>query len=185
MRRSFSPEFKRAMARDLVSRNVVKLVEVPEGVGGRPSKSLTVVEAQSVLASAEGSALYAFIVVSLLTGGRTEEMQLLTGARTHLDGDSTVEPRLPPYLDAWRSVRTRGDTKTSKSRRSLALPTRCIEVLTNHRMEQERQIADMGSRWQENGLVFASAVGTELDASNVRRAFRDAIADTPGLDASQ
>ncbi|RSM35781.1 hypothetical protein DMA12_42995 [Amycolatopsis balhimycina DSM 5908] len=29
-----------------------------------------------------------------------------------------------------------------------------------------------GDNWEENGLVFASAVGRELDAANVRRAFR-------------
>lgn len=31
------------------------------------------------------------------------------------------------------------------------------------------------NRWQENELVFASAVGTELDAHNVRRAFRKVV----------
>lgn len=29
-----------------------------------------------------------------------------------------------------------------------------------------------GNRWQENGLVFASEVGTELDRHNVLREFR-------------
>ncbi len=32
-----------------------------------------------------------------------------------------------------------------------------------------------GDRWQENDLVFASAVGTALDAHNVRRAFRKEV----------
>jgi site-specific recombinase XerC len=32
-----------------------------------------------------------------------------------------------------------------------------------------------GDRWQETGLVFASDVGTELDAANVRRAFRKVV----------
>lgn len=32
-----------------------------------------------------------------------------------------------------------------------------------------------GDRWQENDLAFASAVGTELDAHNVRRAFRKVV----------
>ena len=173
------------MARDQVSRNVVELVSIPEGLGGRPSKSLTVAQAEAVLASAEGSSLYAYIVISLLTGGRTEEMRPLTWSRTHLDGDRSVDPPLPPYLDVWRSVRVKGDTKTRRSRRSLALPSRCVQVLKEHRsaLADVRRLA--GDEWVENDLVFPSSVGTELDAANVRRAFRAAIADTPGLEASE
>jgi hypothetical protein len=35
---------------------------------------------------------------------------------------------------------------------------------------------------REHGLVFASAVGTPLDPSHVRREFRKAIRGVPGLD---
>ncbi len=38
--------------------------------------------------------------------------------------------------------------------------------------QADRYVA--GRSWQENGLVFCSAVGTELDAANVRRAFKAA-----------
>ena len=38
-------------------------------------------------------------------------------------------------------------------------------------------------RWREHGLVFASRVGTELDAADVRRAFRAAIKDAKGVTA--
>ena len=37
-----------------------------------------------------------------------------------------------------------------------------------------------GSLWQDHGLVFASAVGTPLDAANVRREFRQ-ITEAAGL----
>lgn len=40
---------RRAMARDLVKRNVVELTEVPGGQRGRPSKSLTPQQADDVL----------------------------------------------------------------------------------------------------------------------------------------
>ncbi len=176
---------KRAMARDQVSRNVVELVAVPEGLAGRPSKSLTVAQAEAVLEAAEGKPLYAYIVVSLLTGGRTEEMRPLTWSHTHLDEDRSLDPPLPPRLDVWRSVREKGDTKTKRSRRSLALPARCVRVLRTHREQQDELRSSLGNRWQDHDLVFASGVGTELDASNVRRAFRLAIADTPGLSPSE
>jgi integrase len=72
----------------------------------------------------------------------------------------------------WRSERHGGDTKTEKSRRTLALPRRCVEALRQHLEQQERNRLRAGELWQEHGLVFASRVGTPLSANNVIRAFR-------------
>jgi hypothetical protein len=56
----------RAQARDKVKRNVVLLCEVPQGRPGRPSKSLTLSQAEALLAAAQDSALRAYIVLSML-----------------------------------------------------------------------------------------------------------------------
>jgi len=64
---------KHAQARDKVKRNVVVLCEVPTGQQGRPSKALTLAQAEAVLAAAENSPLQAYIILSLLIGARTEE----------------------------------------------------------------------------------------------------------------
>lgn len=99
-----------AQRRDLVARNVAELVTAPKGTAGRPSKALTMDQALAVLAAAALSRLHADIVVSLLTGIRTEEARALTWDRVHLQrvGD------MPPHIEVWRSVRTHGDTKTKK-----------------------------------------------------------------------
>ncbi len=172
---------KRALARDLIARNVVELATIPEGRPGRPSKSLTVIQAEAVLEAARNSPLHAYIVVSLLTGARTEEMRPLTWSNTFLEPDTSVDPPLPPRLNVFRSVRRSGDTKTRRSRRSLALPERCVDVLAEHRFVQDRQRARAGNKWQENDLVFASALGSELDAANVRRSFRYAMSNVVGI----
>lgn len=165
----------RAQKRDRVRRNVVLLCEVPEGKSGRPSKSLTFEQAEAILKAAEGTPMRAYIVMSLLTGARTEEMRALTWSHVDLVGKPDADPPVPPHVMVWRSVREGGDTKTRKSRRSLALPRRCADALKAHqtKLAYMRQLA--GARWQENDLVFASAVGTELDAHNVRRAFRKVV----------
>lgn len=75
----------------------------------------------------------------------------------------------------WRSVRAGGDTKTRKSRRTLALPTRCVTALHAQRVYQGLARKLAGQTWKEHNLVFASAVGTALDAHNVRRAFRKVV----------
>lgn len=75
----------------------------------------------------------------------------------------------------WRSVRDGGDTKTRKSRRTLALPALCARALTSHKADQDSAREKAGGDWQETGLVFTSQVGTALDAANVRRAFRRVV----------
>jgi len=83
---------------------------------------------------------------------------------------------VPPSIQVWRSVREGGDTKTRKSRRTLALPARCVDALRRHRERQDRRLrADPSIGWTETGLVFTSRTGTALDAANVRRAFRQVI----------
>lgn len=72
-----------------MKRNVVLLCEVPQGTGGRPSKSLTLAQAEALLSAAAGSVLHAYVVVSLLTGARTEELRALTWSHVDLDGDPT------------------------------------------------------------------------------------------------
>jgi integrase len=93
----------RAQARDKVKRNVVLLCDVPQGRQGRPSKSLSYDQAVALLGAAEGRPLHAYIVVSLLTGARTEELRALTWSHVQLDA-------APPVIMVWRSVRAGGDT---------------------------------------------------------------------------
>ena len=99
----------------------------------------------------------------------------------HLDGQPDARPPIPPHIEVWRSVREGGDTKTRKSRRTLALPVRCVEVLRKQRAQQaaDRLAAD---GWQDTGLVFTTALGTAMDAANVRRDLRRALALVPGID---
>ena len=65
-----------------------------------------------------------------------------------------------------------GDTKTSKSRRTLGLPQTVVETLREHRVRQDEEKLAAGELWRNHSLVFTTAVGTELDAANVRRSFR-------------
>lgn len=166
---------KRAMARDKVKRNVVTLCSVPKGQPGRPSKALTLAQAEAVLTTAERTRMRAYVVLSLLTGPRTEELRALTWDHVNLQGKPDDKSPIPPHIAVWRSVRAGADTKTRKSRRTLALPQRCVEALHAHRRQQDQDRIAAGPRWQEHNLVFASKVGTPLDPSHVRRDFRRAI----------
>jgi integrase len=186
-----------AQANDLVARNVAALVTSPRGRTGRPSKSFTVDQAKALLAAAEGTRMHAYVALSLLAGIRTEEARALrwdhvvrwvsdaagwqpvsaAGFDSGIDG----EGRFAIYV--WRSERFGGDTKTGKSRRTLALPHRCVQALRDQRKRQAKDRLGAGVVWQDHGLVFASTIGTPLTASNVIRSFR-ALTERAGLGSS-
>jgi integrase len=117
--------------------------------------------------------MHAYIVVSLLTGARTEEMWALTWSHVDLDGE-------PPSVQLLRSVREGRDTKTRLSRRTLELPNDCVVALRAHRRWQTQTRMRSAARRPDNDLVFTTQRGTPLDAANVRRAFRH-IAEHAGL----
>jgi integrase len=166
----------RAQARDRVKRNVVLLCDCPIGKGkGRPSKALTMVQAEAVLAATEQSGMRGYIIVALLTGARTEELRALTWDHVDLVGDPSASPPVPPNVKVWRSVRAGGDTKTRNSRRSLALPQRAVDALKAHQAAQDATRQAAGRRWQDHGLVFPTKVGTPQNDANVRRDFRCVI----------
>ena len=176
-----SRSITRAQARDKVKRNVVLLCGTPTGQGGRPSQALTFEQAKALLDAAPATTMGAYVVVSLLTGARTEELRALTWEHVDLVGDPAASPSVPPNVRVWRSVRAGGDTKTRGSRRTIALPERCVEALEEHRERQRVARAAARERWTDHNLVFATESGTAMDAANLRRDFQR-VAVAAGLD---
>jgi integrase len=154
----------RAQAKNLVVRNVSALTGTPQGKTGRPSRSMTLAEANALTAAAQaaGPRICAYTLLSLCTGIRTEEARALRWE--HVDiGDPDSEPPRIPSVAVWRSVRAKGDTKTTRSRRTLALPQLAVAALKALHESAEPDARD---------LVFRSATGRALEAGNVRRQFR-------------
>ncbi|RMI44077.1 site-specific integrase [Actinomadura harenae] len=172
---------RQAQARDKVIRNVAELVTTPKGKVGRPSKSLTLEQAKAVLKAAESSELHAYIVLSLMTGVRTEEARALRWMHV-LAWDAKAKEWRPVAeagfnrkrfaIYVWRSVRKHGDTKTRKSRRTLEIPKGVADALKVQHTRQAKWKLKAGEDWQDDNLVFCTRSGRPLDAGNVRRAFR-------------
>ena len=180
---------RHAEANNLVSRNVAILADTPKGQEGRPSKSLTLDQALAVMTAAAtlpvmelrpglkdvrrpAELMHAYIVLSLLCGLRTEEARALRWAHVDLDGDPAARPPVPPHIAVWRSVRAHGDTKTERSRRTLALPATAVQALRAWTGSQAGEQLAAGQGWQDTGLVFTSHAGAALDAGNVRKMFK-------------
>ena len=180
---------RHAEANDLVTRNVAILADTPKGQDGRPSKSLTLDQAVAVITAAAtlpvmelrpglkdvrrpAELMHAYITLSLLCGLRTEEARALRWAHVDLDGDPAASPPVPPHIAVWRSVRAHGDTKTERSRRTLALPAAAVQALRAWSGSQAGEQLAAGNSWQDTGLVFTSHQGAALDAGNVRKMFK-------------
>ena len=180
---------RHAEADDLVARNVATLVDTPKGQHGRPSRSLTLEQAVAVITAAPtlpaielrpglkdvrrpAELMYAYIVLCLLVGVRTEEARALRWDHVDLDGDLNADPPVPPHVAVWRSVRVHGETKTERSRRTLGLPQMAVEALRALLDSQADEQVFAGARWQDTGLVFTTHLGTALDAGNVRKMFK-------------
>jgi integrase len=164
---------RHAEARDLVGRNVATLVDTPKGQAGRPSKSLTLEQASALLAATEGTRMHVYISLCLATGIRTEEARALRWE--HVDfGDQFARPPVPASAAVWRSVRSGGDTKTEKSRRTLGLPQMAVEALQAHKEQRVEELLAAGKQLSDHDLVFSTRTGAPLDAANVRREFKAA-----------
>ncbi|WP_242614196.1 tyrosine-type recombinase/integrase [Actinomadura roseirufa] len=181
---------ERVMKRDArVTRNVVDLCQVPTGKRpGRPSKALTFPQALLVLDAAERarSDMRQYVVLSLLTGARTEEVRKLPWAHV-VAYDKHVGAWRPIHeagwdheefaIYVWRSVRATGDTKTKKSRRTLKLPERCVIALRD-------LWQSLPERPDAEALVFPGKDGKVRGAMTVLRAFRAEVVGPAGLVAA-
>ncbi|MFF1557700.1 tyrosine recombinase XerC [Streptomyces sp. NPDC058279] len=160
-----------AQRRGKAVRNVADLVDAPEGRVGRPSKSLSFAEAEAILRASRDTWIHTYVVVSLLVGTRPEETRPLSWRHVHT---APMEDE-KPHIDVWRSVRSHGDTKTQKSRRSLAMPQQVARVLDAHRTRQQAEAKAAGREWSVDGLVFPTDDGELRTALNVRRHFRSLL----------
>jgi integrase len=134
------------------------------------SEALPQASAVTAAAKAAGPRTYAYVMLSLCTGVRTEEARALRWQ--HVDfGDPGSQPPRSASVAVWRSARARGDTKTKKSRRTLGLPQLAVTALRALRDEMAPEPGE---------LVFCTAAGHPLDAANVRRSFR-AVCKTAGI----
>ena len=104
--------------------------------------------------------------------------------RELLDNPSTwtatpaASPPVPPHVAVWRSVRTHGDTKTERSRRTLALPAAAVHALRAWADNQAGERHAAAADWQDTGLVFTNHLGAALDAGNVRKMFKRICTET-------
>ncbi len=150
---------------DLVSRNVAKAVR-PPSLAGEESHTLTINDARRFLALAGDDRLEALFVLALMMGLRRGELLGLSWDDIDLDART---------LRIRRSVQRVGgqlrlvEPKTHGSRRTAPIPAFAVDAPERQRKRQADERNKAGDSWQDNGLVFASTVGTPMEPRNVTR----------------
>ena len=178
-----------ALRDGLVARNVAMLVSGPR-VRRHEIQPLGPEEARRLLDAARGDRLEALYTVATMLGLRQGEALGLRWSDVDLEAGTlrvtrTLQ-RIPKMLrgddDRGRGTRyVLAEPKTSGSRRTVVMPRTVAAALTAHRIRQIEERLAAGPAWQPSwDLVFATSIGTPLDARNVTKGFQ-ALVSRAGL----
>jgi integrase len=156
-----------AVREEVIPRNAARLVKIaaPQYVVNR---GLTAPQAQAVLQAAQTQRLGALYVLALFLGLRRGELLGLRWEDVDLDGGKLeVVHNLQRVGGALQLV----PPKTEGSRRTVPLPSACVEALREHKRRQFRERSDAWPDWEDHGLVFPSRRGTPMEPDNLRRSW--------------
>lgn len=159
--RVISRSLKVAHQRELVRRDVSRLVEAPRPQRSEIARPLSLPEARAVLAAAAAARNAPRWSVALALGLRQSEALALRWADIDL-GEATLTVRRSVHRVSERGL-VYEEPKTAKSRRTLALPVELLSALQDHQAAQLRERADAGPAWQDNDLLFAQPDGRPID----------------------
>ncbi|MDI2128741.1 tyrosine-type recombinase/integrase [Yinghuangia seranimata] len=160
-----------ACREELITRNVVSLVEAPRP-DAREITPWSLDETLTFLEAARGESLYAAFVLAITMGLRRGEIVGLKWDQVDLERRTL---RVAKQTQRRRGVLYDDDPK-GRRRRTIPLPAMCVAPLRWQRMRQadarRRALADKtGAGWQESGYVFTTRTGRPVEPRNLYRAF--------------
>ena len=154
----------------VLPRNVAAQVDPPRSA--RPEqRALTATEGRTLAAAAMGDSLEALYLLALTSGMRQGELlglqwQDIDWEQSRLAVQRSVSH---PHAGGWMFV----EPKSKTSRRSVPIHPAILLSLKRHKARQNEQRLSAGSHWEDHDLIFASAVGTPLNPTNlIRKSFR-------------
>ncbi|MEZ4494687.1 MAG: tyrosine-type recombinase/integrase [Dehalococcoidia bacterium] len=159
---------QKALEWGLVARNVADLVSGPT-ITRKQVQPLTAEQIRTFLAGVKGDELEALYVVAFTLGLRQGEILGLRWQDIDLDADTL---RVEQALQRVGGQRQFGPPKSDRSMRALVLPDLTAAALRQHRLRQLEARLSAGERWQDQGLVFTTSIGTPCDPRKVTRLFQ-------------
>jgi integrase len=175
-RRTLRRALEQAVEWDVITVNPAARVRGPK-MEHRHRSILRPEQATALLDQVRGHRLEALYSLSLSLGLRQGEALGLRWSDLELDAGML---HVRQQLQSIRGRISFGEPKTERSRRTLALPRLVIDALRAHRARQLEERLQLGSTWEDHGLVFCSEVGTPLTPRNLTRHFKRQL-DLAGL----
>jgi integrase len=158
----------RALKWGLVARNAASLTDSPKVI--RPQiRAFTCDEAKGFVDAAKGERLEALYLLTVTLGLRRGEVLGLKWKDIDFDA-FTVHVRAA--LQRVNGSLVLAETKTNRSRRPLPLLDFVAKALRLYRARQLERRLVAGSRWQEQGYVFTTGIGTPIDPANLLDDFK-------------
>lgn len=154
-----------AMKWDLVPRNVAALVRAPRPAPAE-MRTLSAAETRRLLEAARGDRIEALYMLAVHTGMRQGELLALKWQDVDLE-NATISIQRTITKSGGRLLL--GETKTKKSRRTVRLTETVVQTLHEHLARQMEDMQRLGDLYRDEGLVFASEVGTLINPSNLRK----------------
>jgi integrase len=149
----------------MIPRNVAEAVKAPRP-NPKEMRTLFADETRKLLEAARGDKLEALYVLAVSTGMRQGELLALKWQDVDLENASVSVRRT---LTKHGTRLLFGEPKTKKSRRTIHLTEAAVRVLREHLDRQLGQIERLGDLYKDQGLVFASEVGTPINPTNLRK----------------
>lgn len=159
----------RALRSGRVHRNVATLVDPPAKTRREPTP-LNAEQVRSLLDATAGDRLGPLWAIAVTSGLRQGELLALRWPDVDLEG-ATLAVR----QTLARGTHDLSEPKTERARRTLRLGGEALWALREQRRLQLEERLAAGARWRDGGYVFASGIGTPLDARNVTRALAAAL----------
>jgi integrase len=160
---------KQAVRRGLVPRNVSEAVDPPR-THRKEMRPLTPDQTRTFLEAAQGDRLEALYVLALHCGLRQGELFGLRWGDVDLEAGTVHVNR---SLSRTKDGPVFTVPKTAKSRRTVQLTKSAIEALKRHSKRQAEEMVRADTLYADQGLVFASEIGTPLNRHNVNgRSFK-------------
>jgi integrase len=154
---------KQAVRWGLVPRNISEAVDPPR-IHRKEMHPLSPVQARTFLEATREDRLEALYVVALHCGLRLGELFGLRWSDVDLE-ERTL--RVNRTLTQTQDGPVFTIPKTAKSRRTVRLTNGAVEALKRHSERQAQEIVKMDTLYEDQGLIFASGVGTPLNRQNV------------------
>jgi integrase len=149
----------------MVPRNVAEAVKAL-----RPAppemRTLSAEETRKLIEVARGDKLGALYMLAVHTGMRQGELLALKWQDVDLE-NAKLSVRRTLTMSGSRILL--GELKTKKSRRTICLTDAAVQALHEHLARQLEGMERLGDAYRDEGLIFASQVGTPINPTNLRR----------------